>query len=295
MTQYIKSINIGGNLLSLTPPRVMGILNVNPDSFYSESRTMLREDIARRVKQIRDEGADIIDIGGYSTRPGCEEVSADEEYSRLATALEIVRKETPEMPVSIDTFRADVVRRCVEEWDVEIINDIGGGSLDPEMWDTVADVGAAYIAMHIKGTPHTMNQHTDYSDVVAEVLSDLAFKVAALRQKKVKDIIVDPGFGFAKSTEQNYKLLAALDKFHLTGAPVLAGLSRKSMIWKPIGVTPETASNGTTALNTVSLLNGADILRVHDVRNAMEAVRLVQMVKDADTDKNKVTTIYSEG
>lgn len=292
MTQYVKSINIGGHLLSLTTPKVMGILNVTPDSFYAGSRVLLRDDITRRMIQIRDEGADIVDIGGYSTRPGCTEVSPDEEYYRLASALEIVRKEAPELPVSVDTFRADVARRCVEEWNVEIINDIGGGTLDPEMWDTVADVGAAYVLMHIKGTPETMGRFTDYDDVVAEVLSDLAFKVAELRQKKVRDVIVDPGFGFAKTTEQNYRLLMAIDKFHLTGAPVLAGVSRKIMIREPLGITADEAANGTTVVNTIALMKGADILRVHDVRNAVESIRLTALAQSAEDDRNSIDTFY---
>lgn len=293
MDSYVKSININGQLLDLTTPKVMGILNATPDSFYAGSRMTTRKDITRRVEEMISEGVDIIDVGGYSTRPGCSDISSDEEYSRLAVALEVVKEMAPEKPVSLDTFRADVARRCVEEWQVDIINDIGGGTLDPEMWDTVADLKVAYILMHMKGTPETMTKLTDYENVTAEVLTDLAFKVAELRQKKVRDVIVDPGFGFAKNVEQNYSLLAALDRFHLTGAPVLAGLSRKTMIWKPLGITAAEAANGTTVLNTLSLMNGADILRVHDVRNAKEAVKLVEMLKTADTDHNRVDRIFA--
>ena len=288
---YVKSINIGGELMSLSTPKVMGIINITPDSFYSGSRTSEREEIAGRVRRHLTDGADIFDIGGYSTRPGCSDVAPDEEYSRLARALEVIREVAPDVPVSVDTFRAEVARRCVEEWGVEIINDVGGGTLDPEMWDTVADLDVAYILMHMRGTPATMVDFTDYNDVVADVLSDLAFKVAALRQKRVRDVIVDPGFGFAKTVEQNYKLLAALDKFHLTGAPVLAGLSRKSMIWRALDIKAEEALNGTTALNTVALLNGADILRVHDVKEAVEAVRLVEMLREAADEENVVSTV----
>ncbi|MDE6072778.1 MAG: dihydropteroate synthase [Muribaculaceae bacterium] len=288
---YVKSINIGGELMSLSTPKVMGIINITPDSFYSGSRTSEREEIAGRVRRHLTDGADIFDIGGYSTRPGCSDVAPDEEYSRLARALEVIREVAPDVPVSVDTFRAEVARRCVEEWGVEIINDVGGGTLDPEMWDTVADLDVAYILMHMRGTPATMGDFTDYNDVVADVLSDLAFKVAALRQKRVRDVIVDPGFGFAKTVEQNYKLLAALDKFHLTGAPVLAGLSRKSMIWRALDIKAEEALNGTTALNTVALLNGADILRVHDVKEAVEAVKLVGMLREAAEEENVVSTV----
>lgn len=295
MDNYVKSINIRGRLMSLDTPKVMGILNATPDSFYAGSRAATREEIARRVKEMVAEGVDIIDVGGYSTRPGCSEISSDEEYSRLAGALEVIKEIAPDVAVSVDTFRADVARRCVEDWQVDIINDIGGGTLDAEMWDAVAELNVAYILMHIKGTPATMGDFTDYDDVVAEVLSDLAFKVAELRQKKVKDVIVDPGFGFAKTVEQNYQLLASLDSFHLTCAPVLAGLSRKTMIWKPLGIKADDAANGTTALNTVSLLNGADILRVHDVRNAKEAVKLVGMVKEGDNDRNRVDRIFAKG
>ncbi|MDE7437978.1 MAG: dihydropteroate synthase [Muribaculaceae bacterium] len=288
MESYVKSINIKGALMSLETPKVMGILNATPDSFYSGSRVADRESVARRVRQMVDEGVDIFDVGGYSTRPGCTDISPEEEYSRLSGALEVIRKHAPEIPVSVDTFRADVARRCVEDWQVDIINDIGGGTLDPEMFDTVADLDVAYILMHIKGTPATMGNFTDYEDVVAEVLSDLAFKVAELRRKKVRDVIVDPGFGFAKTVEQNYQLLALLDSFHLTGSPVLAGLSRKTMIWKPLGITAADAANGTTVLNTAALLNGADILRVHDVRNAKEAVKLTELMRNGATDNNRV-------
>ncbi|MDE6340248.1 MAG: dihydropteroate synthase [Muribaculaceae bacterium] len=294
MADYVKSINIGGELMSLEFPKVMGIINTTPDSFYAGSRTSERDAIAARVRQLLTEGADILDVGGYSTRPGCSDISPDEEYSRLARALEVIRYIAPDMPVSVDTFRAEVARRCVEEWNVDIINDIGGGTLDPGMWDTVADLGVAYVLMHMRGNPETMGDFTEYDDVVAVVLEDLAFKVAELRQRKVRDVIVDPGFGFAKTMEQNYLLLAALDRFHLTGAPVLAGLSRKSMIWRPLGIDAEDALNGTTALNTVALMHGADIIRVHDVNAALEAVCLIQLVKAATDERNVISQTFLE-
>ncbi len=274
------SIDARGRLLSFDVPKVMGILNVTPDSFYSGSRVSGSKAIAERVAGMREEGADILDIGGYSSRPGAEEVSPEEEYSRLASGLEVVRSVWQEAIVSVDTFRAEVARRCVEEWGVSIVNDIGGGTLDPAMWDTVADLRVAYVLMHMRGTPKTMGTLTDYNDVSADTLTDLAFRISELRSKGVSDVIIDPGFGFAKTVEQNYRLLADLREFRITGAPVLAGISRKTMIWKPLGITPAEAANGTTALNTVALLNGADILRVHDVRNAVETVKLMELLKN---------------
>ena len=240
---------------------------------------MGKYDLAERVGRMMEEGADIVDIGGYSSRPGAADVSPEEEYSRLESGLEVIRTVWPEAVVSVDTFRSDVARRCVEEWGVEIINDISGGDLDAEMWETVASLKVAYVLMHMRGTPQTMTGLTDYENVTAETLSNLAFKVAALHGMGVTDVIVDPGFGFAKNVEQNYQLLSGLREFRLTGCPVLAGLSRKTMIWKPLCITPDEAANGTTVLNTIALLNGADILRVHDVRAAVEAVRLVSMYK----------------
>lgn len=273
----VASINAGGRLITFDKPKVMGILNVTPDSFYAGSR-VCGKDISDRVRSMLEEGADIIDIGGYSSRPGADDVSPDEEYSRLAEGLEAIRRIREDALVSVDTFRADVARRCVEEWNVGIINDIGGGDLDPGMWDTVASLGVAYVLMHMRGNPKTMGNFTGYKDVTAETLQSLAFKAASLRGKGVRDIVIDPGFGFAKTVEQNYQLLSDLREFRIIGGPVLAGISRKTMIWKPLGITPDEAANGTTVLNTVSLLNGADILRVHDVRNAVETIKLISML-----------------
>lgn len=271
----VASINVDGRLISFDTPKVMGIVNVTPDSFYAGSRVSESADISDRVRSMLADGADILDIGGYSSRPGADEVTPDEEYSRLARGLETIRKVKEDAVVSVDTFRADVARRCVEEWNVGIINDIAGGDLDPEMWDTVADLNVPYVLMHMRGNPKTMGSLTDYKDVTAETLSALAEKTAQLRQKGVRDVVIDPGFGFAKTVEQNYQLLSDLKEFKIIGAPVLVGISRKTMIWKPLGITPDNAANGTTVLNTIALLNGADILRVHDVRNAVEAIKLV--------------------
>lgn len=278
----VASINVSGRLITFDTPKVMGIVNVTPDSFYAGSRVAESADISERVRSMLAEGADILDIGGYSSRPGADEVSPEEEYARLARGLEAIRKVKEDALVSVDTFRADVARRCVEEWHVGIINDIAGGDLDPEMWDVVADLGVPYILMHMRGNPQTMGSLTDYKDVTAETVSALAEKTALLRQKGVRDIVIDPGFGFAKTVEQNYQLLSDLKEFKIMGAPVLAGLSRKTMIWKPLDITPDNAANGTTVLNTIALLNGADILRVHDVRNAVETVKLVAQLPIAE-------------
>jgi dihydropteroate synthase len=265
------SINIKGSLHHFHKPWVMGILNVTPDSFFAESRTIESDDIRRRVDDLISQGADIIDIGGYSSRPGAPEVSTDEEYSRLARGLEAIRKYHPDTLISVDTFRADVARRCVSDWEADIINDISGGNLDAEMWPTVAELQVPYILMHMRGTPSSMQSLCDYNDVTADVIRDLAFKIDAMHQLGIADIIVDPGFGFAKDINQNYQLMAELDQFKQLNAPLLVGISRKSMIYRPLDITPQTAINGTTVLNTFALLHGANILRVHDVKEAVEA------------------------
>lgn len=275
------TVNIKGELLDLSTPRVMGIVNVTPDSFYRHSRTPLRKDIDERIRRFREEEADIIDIGGYSTRPGAGEVSEEEEYARLCVGLESVKRIWPEVPVSVDTYRASVARRCIEEWGVDIINDIGGGTLDPEMWDVVAELRSVYVLMHLKGTKETMHDHTDYADVTAEVITDLARKVYELRGMGVCDIIIDPGFGFSKTVRQNYILLDELDEFCKMGLPVLVGMSRKSMIWKVLGCGPEESLEGTIGLNAIALPKGASILRVHDVKAAKEQVKLYLYMEEA--------------
>lgn len=267
-------INVNGRLMDLSVPRVMGILNVTPDSFFAASRTFSETEVARRAEQLLADGADIIDIGGYSTRPGAAEVSPGEEWARLSLGLEAVRAVSAEAVVSVDTFRADVARRCVEEYGVAIVNDISGGELDADMFPTVAALGVPYILMHMQGTPQTMQQAPHYDDVLREVILYLARKVQQLRELGVRDIILDPGFGFGKTVDDNYRLLACLDELALFGLPVLAGISRKSMICRVLDITPDQALNGTTVLNTLCLTKGARILRVHDVRPAVEAVRL---------------------
>lgn len=279
MEQTPLTLNIRGRLTDFSRPKVMGIINVTPDSFYSGSRTFSREAIATRLDAMMAEGADIIDIGGYSTRPGAAPVGPEEEYSRLALALEAVRKSYPEAVVSVDTFRAAVARRCVEEWGADIINDIGGGTLDPEMWPTVAGLKVAYILMHMRGTPQTMQSMTDYGDVAADVISDLAMKAAALYDLGVADVIIDPGYGFAKTVEQNYRLLAAIPEFKKMGMPVLVGISHKTMIWKPLGITPDESTMPTVALDAIALQLGADIVRVHEVLPAVQTVKMLSLLR----------------
>lgn len=257
----------------------MGILNVTPDSFYSESRCDQKNAIADRVEQIINEGAKIIDIGGYSSRPGAIDITPEEEYQRLAQGLEIIKRIAPEAIISVDTFRAEVARRCKKDWDVDIINDISGGTLDEKMIDTVAELQVPYVLMHMRGTPATMQQFTRYRNVTDDVICELSKKIVTLRSKGVNDIIVDPGFGFSKTLEQNYEMLNHLEKFHSMKLPILVGISRKSMIYKALDITPEMALNGTTVLNTIATLKGAHILRVHDVKEAVEAIKIVQLTQ----------------
>ena len=274
-----KMLNIKGNLVSLDTPVVMGILNVTPDSFYAASRQRGETDIERRIETILSEGGAWIDVGGYSSRPDAEDVSPEEEMRRLEPALRLLRDRYPEVPVSLDTFRAEVARWGVEEYGVALINDISGGELDEAMFRTVAGLRVPYLLMHMRGTPRTMQRHTDYADLMEEVMLYFARKVRELRLLGVNDIILDPGFGFSKTLEQNYRLMRHLEEFAVFELPLLVGVSRKSMIYRLLDATPEESLNGTTVLNTFALLHGADILRVHDVRQAVEAVRVVRQLK----------------
>lgn len=259
-------------------PAVMGIVNVTPDSFYAASRTMDTTSLQAKVADMIAEGADIIDLGGYSSRPGAAEVDPEEELRRIAAGMKVIREIAPDIPVSIDTFRSRVARTAVEEYGADIINDISGGMADPEMDRTVADMHVPFIVMHMRGTPADMQRHTDYDDVTACVLEFLSRRTEQLRLLGVNDIILDPGFGFAKTVEQNYELMNHLDLFtRLTGLPVLAGISRKSMLWRPLGITPDESLEATTALNTIALMKGAAILRVHDVKAARQAVDVTCM------------------
>lgn len=274
-----KYINVNGKLMDMNTPQVMGILNVTPDSFYAESRKQTEEGIINRVNQIISEGASIIDIGAYSSRPFADDVSPEEEMSRLRKGLNIIRKEVPEAIVSVDTFRSDIAKMCVEEYGVAIINDISAGELDKGMFPTVAKLGVPYILMHMKGTPQDMQTNPLYDNLLKEVFYYFSEKLAALRDLGTKDIILDPGFGFGKTIEDNYKLLNNLQEFSIFDLPILVGVSRKSMIYKLLGTTPQEALNGTTVIDTISLMKGANILRVHDVREAVESVKIFCKMK----------------
>lgn len=281
--EYFKpySLNLSGRLLEVSSPLVMGILNVTPDSFYSGSRCGDAEGkIRARVRQILAEGGRIIDIGGYSSRPMADDVSVGEEWRRLSSALKILREEAPEAIVSVDTFRATVAERCVGEYGVDIVNDISAGELDADMIATVARLKVPYVMMHMRGNPHTMQGLTDYDDVTAEVLRFLGGKIKEAAYAGIANIIVDPGFGFSKTLDQNYRLLASLEVLQELGCPLLAGVSRKSMIYNLLGVSPEESLGGTIAVNTLALLKGASILRVHDVKEAVETVAIVEKFRE---------------
>ncbi len=277
------SLNLRGRLVTIDRPWVMGIINVTPDSFYGGSRVADEGMLIERVRQMLAEGADVIDVGACSTRPGSQQVDAQGEMDRLQWALAAIRCEFPDTIVSVDTYRAQVARRCVEEWGTDIINDISGGMIDQEMFATVAQLGVPYVLMHTRGTPETMSQLTDYHNVAAEVLEWMARRIDELRQMGVADVIADPGFGFAKTVEQNYELLARLDAFHALDAPLLVGVSRKRMIYTPLHCDADGALNGTTVVNTIALMHGAHILRVHDVKAAAEAVELTTMLRDGSS------------
>lgn len=272
-----KTLNLKGRILDLSIPKVMGILNVTPDSFYDGNRHITVSTALQQTEKMVNEGAEIVDVGGYSSRPGADDISETEELDRVVPIIEAIHKEFSELAISIDTFRAPVAKAAIESG-ASMINDISAGELDHSMFDLVASLQVPYVAMHMRGTPQTMTQHTSYKDLVNEVIDHLHAKISKLNQLGVKDVVVDPGFGFAKSAAQNFELLRQLDALKILGQPVLVGLSRKSMIWRTLGITPDEALNGTTALNTIALLKGASILRVHDVKEAVEAVKLVNFV-----------------
>lgn len=280
------SLNLKGRLVTIDRPWVMGIINVTPDSFYSGSRVNDECALADRVCQMVAEGADVLDVGACSTRPGSDQVDEQEEMRRLQWSLQLIREVAPDVITSVDTYRATVARRCVEEWGVDIINDISGGTLDDDMFKTVAQLRVPYVIMHMRGTPDTMAGLTDYADVTAEVLEWLARRIDTLRQMGVDDVIADPGFGFAKTLEQNYEMLARLEAFHALDAPLLVGVSRKRMIYTPLDCDATGALNGTTVVNTLALQQGAHILRVHDVKAAVEAVKLTTMLRKASPHQN---------
>ncbi len=284
------SLNLRGRLVTIDRPWVMGIINVTPDSFYGKSRVNDELTLVDRVRTMLADGADMLDVGACSTRPGSEQVDAMGEMERLQWALDLIRNEAPDLILSVDTYRAEVARRCVEEWGVDIINDISGGTMDEAMFATVAGLHVPYVLMHMRGTPETMSSLTDYGDVTAEVLEWMARRIDELRQMGVADVIADPGFGFAKTLEQNYEMLARLDAFHALDAPLLVGVSRKRMIYTPLACTADDALGGTTVINTIALEQGAHILRVHDVKAAAEAVKLVTLTRENGPTNTILTT-----
>lgn len=277
---FAKYINVNGQLMDLSYPQVMGILNITPDSFYAGSRTQTETEIVERAIRIIQEGGSIIDVGAYSSRSDAEHISPEEETERLRKGLRIIRRELPDAVISVDTFRADVARMCVEEYGADIINDISAGNMDEDMLPTVARLGVPYVMMHMQGTPQDMQLHPHYENIVKEVLYYFSEKVQKLRDMGAKDLIIDPGFGFGKTLEHNYELLNKMEELQIFGLPVLVGVSRKSMIYKLLDGTPETALNGTSIVNAIALMKGADILRVHDVKAAAEAIRIVAAMKN---------------
>lgn len=276
------TLNLQGRLMDLSVPKVMGILNVTPDSFFSSSRYMSEEGILRRVEQMLEEGADILDIGACSTRPGIELVSEQEELNRLRLALHIIRKRWPECPISVDTFRSKIAETVVGDYGVDMINDISGGDMDPEMFRTIAKMKVPYVLMHMQGAnPAVMQQNPQYEDLMTEVCQYFARRVALLRELGVNDVVLDPGFGFGKTMEHNYELLRRVNEFDFFDLPLLVGVSRKSMIYKCLGVSPQESLNGTSVLHAMALMGGAHILRVHDVKEAVECVKIVHHCKTA--------------
>lgn len=267
------TLNCKGRLLLVDKPIVMGIINVTPDSFYAGSRHIAEESLLNQAEQMLKEGATILDIGGQSTRPGSEKIAIEDELQRVIPAIAAVSKRFPQAFISVDTYYARVAAQAVAAG-ASIINDISAGSLDHTMITTVAALKVPYVLMHMKGTPQTMQQEAQYQDVSREVLDFFIHKLSLLKEAGIHDIIIDPGFGFAKHSVQNFELLKNLEIFNILNAPVLLGVSRKSFIWKTLGVTPDEALNGTTVMNTIGLQKGASILRVHDVKPAMEAIEL---------------------
>ena len=274
-----KTLNIKGQLLDLSRPKVMGILNLTPDSFYEGSRFLEKKKLLQKeIEKMISDGVDIIDVGGYSTRPNAEDVSVLQEIKRIVPAIELIKEIDPTIPISIDTFRSEVAQEAIMAG-AALINDVSGGDLDAKMVEKVAQLNVPYIMMHLRGTPKTMQQQTHYTNLVVNVVAELQQKIAYFEKNGVKDIIIDVGFGFAKTIEQNYELLQKLETFRIFEKPILVGLSRKSMIWKVLETTPSNALNGTTALNMIALKNGASILRVHDVREAKEAIQLHEQLE----------------
>jgi dihydropteroate synthase len=280
MIDKAKFINVRGRLIDLSVPKIMGILNITPDSFYTGSRFRKKDEILKAAGKMLTDGADFLDVGGYSSRPGAKEISVEEEKERVLPAIDCIAGEFPDSIISVDTFRSEVADIAVKQCGASIINDISAWEADPLMFSLIAELNVPYILMHMKGTPSTMQVNPEYGDIVPELLSWFGSKIAALKEAGIKDIIIDPGFGFGKTVVHNFQILKRLKDFEIIGFPILAGLSRKSMIWRTLETDPASSLNGTTALNAVALMNSANILRVHDVKEAKETIRLISSLKE---------------
>ena len=293
-----RYINAGGKLIDLQVPKVVGILNVTPDSFYKDSRYIDEDSLITAAGRMIEEGADILDVGGYSSRPGAKNIPVWEEKKRVLPAIKLILSQYPATIISVDTFRSEIAREAVCDYGAHIINDISGGEADSKMLQLIEQLRVPYILMHMQGMPGTMQLNPRYEEVVSDIILWFGKRIAKLQRRMskevkaslvgsldtareygIEDVIVDPGFGFGKTITQNFEILNRLQEFSITGLPVMAGISRKSMIWKTLDIKPEEALNGTTVLNTIALMNGADILRVHDVREAVEAIKLVENLK----------------
>lgn len=273
------TINCKGKLIDLSTPKVMGILNVTPDSFYDGGFYKDESNTINQVQKMLDDGATFIDVGAYSSKPNADEVSLDEELQRILPIIDLLTKQFPDIIISIDTFRAEVAKQCIEKG-AALVNDISAGHLDDKMLKTVANLNVPYIMMHMRGKPQTMQEQTDYGNILKDILVYFSERITTGRALGIKDLIIDPGFGFAKTLEQNFELLNQLEGFKITNLPLLAGISRKSMIYKTLETSATEALNGTTALNMIALLKGASILRVHDVKEAVECVTLFNRLKN---------------
>jgi len=273
--QQKLTLNVRGTLLDLSKPKIMGILNLTPDSFYDGGKNNSLENALKKTEQLLSEGADLLDLGAYSSRPGADHITEEVEFERMIPVIKAIAKEFPNALLSVDTFRSGIAKAAVGEG-ADLINDISAGAMDPGMFETIAELQVPYILMHMRGTPQNMASLTNYTNLMVEIAQYFAEKIQTLKEMGVRDLIIDPGFGFAKTLEQNYELLGKLDYLKITGHPILAALSRKSMIYKLLETDAEHAMNGTTAANTIALMNGANILRVHDVLAAKEAVKIVE-------------------
>lgn len=279
------SLNLNGRILDLSVPKVMGIINATPDSFYEDSRLPEPGQAVELARQMIHQGAAILDVGAVSSRPGAEAVSEEEEMNRLSPVLDALRNEFPDFPISVDTWRSGVARTTHERYQVDLINDISAGAMDPNMFPTIAELQLPYVMMHMQGTPETMQDSPEYENVVDDVLQFFGERVHKLRKRGVNDIIIDPGFGFGKTLEQNFKLMMDLDAFQMMELPILVGISRKSMIYRTLEQDPQEALNGTTAAHMAALMKGASLLRVHDVQAAVETVKIFQQIVESRTRK----------